>query len=112
MNNVFKDAVEITLLSLLTKKTIQPLRTQLWTSAKMVFSCWLAFAATVAPHMDICAVAIGTAVVSPAKADVTDEASCRPLDMMTEKTLKMFAAAASCTSCAAWLLTFIKFEYT
>ena len=96
---------------LLTKKTIQPLRTQLWTFAKMAFNCWPAVAAALAPHIGICRVAVGTAVVSLVKMDVRDAASRRALDMMTDKTLKMPTVPASCTICAAWLFTFSKSEY-
>ena len=127
MNNVLKETAEVTLLSLITKKTIQPLWTQLWTFAQMVFNCWLAVAAALGPHVGNCEVAFEIAVVICVKAIGTSKASCMPLDMMSTskpgrprilailkifKLLMIFVACwASCWSCAAWLLMFSTLAY-
>ena len=112
MNNAPKKAAEFTLLSPLTKKSTQPLwLMQLWTFVKMVFSCWPAVAAAVAPQMGICAVAAGIAMASSAVTAARDEASCKPLDGRNEKTSMRLNPAASCAVCAAWFLKFSKSEY-
>ena len=116
MNNALKKAVEVTLLSLITKKTIQPLFwTQVWTLAKMAFNCWAADAAAVLPHAGICVSAFGIAVVSVVRSFGTDEAICTAWDVMFAimagklRRLKGFCNAwTSCWSSVARLFMFIK----
>ena len=115
MNYVLKKAAEVTLLSLITKKTIQPLWTQFWTVVKMLSNCWPATVATLVAHMGICCIAFGTPVASVAISIGRDVVICAIWAAMvismpgSERAFQGFSAVwISCWICVVTLLMVIK----